>query len=97
MTLTFDSRLIRPLGWGLALALLLAPAVAMQFSDEVRWGPGDFVIFAMLLGLVGLAVELIVARIRSGSTRALAIIAALLGFLYIWAELAVGIFTNLGS
>ena len=29
--------------------LLLVPAIAMQFTSEVAWGPGDFVVAAVLL------------------------------------------------
>ena len=42
--------LIRILGWGGVLALLALPAVAMRFTDEVRWTPSDFV-FAAVVGV----------------------------------------------
>ena len=32
-----------------ALGLLAIPLVAMQFTDEVEWGIGDFALFAALL------------------------------------------------
>ena len=34
--------LVRLSGSSLAAALLLLPAIAMQFSSEMIWGPGDF-------------------------------------------------------
>jgi hypothetical protein len=79
----------RSLGWSLAALLLLAPAVAMHFTNEVNWGPGDFAAAALLLGGAGLGLEFAVrlpARIR------LLAVAAIVGAsLLIWVELAVGI------
>jgi hypothetical protein len=49
-------------GWGFALALLLMPAIAMQISREWNWGPGDFLVAALLIGGVGLGVEWAVRR-----------------------------------
>ena len=36
--------------------LMLTPAVAMQFTDEVNWTVGDFIFAALMFGSVGLAV-----------------------------------------
>lgn len=45
----------------LAVALALAlPAVAMLFTDEVRWGAGDFALAGSLLAIIGATVELVV-------------------------------------
>ena len=35
--------------WGTAAFLLLLPAVAMQFTSEVDWGPGDFMVMGVML------------------------------------------------
>jgi hypothetical protein len=78
--------------WGGALVLLLMPALAMQFSDEVRWGPGDFAVFGVLLALACLALELI-PRVTVGTRRRWLLRGAVvLAFLLVWAELAVGLF-----
>lgn len=46
---------------GLVTAVvLLAPLVAMQFTEEVNWTPFDFVFVAVLFGGTGLLLELIV-------------------------------------
>ena len=80
----------RVAGWGLAAALLLTPLVAMQFTDEVRWGPVDFAVAALLIGGLGLAFELAVRRSGSLTYRLGAVLAALNAFLLVWINLAVG-------
>lgn len=82
----------RSILWGTITVLLLTPAIAMQFTSEVAWGPGDFIVAAGLLGLTGIGLEL-AARVPGSSFRRLAIAGAILGLLLIvWIELAVGIF-----
>ncbi len=48
------------------ILLLLIPLLAMQFTDEVRWGLFDFIFMGILLFGSGLAYEFIVTR--QGST-----------------------------
>jgi ABC-type Mn2+/Zn2+ transport system permease subunit len=74
------------------LALLLIPAAGMQMSDEVNWGPGDFLIMGVMLAGLGLAMGLFLAYIRNRTIRSLAIFGAILLFLLVWIELSVGIF-----
>ena len=77
--------------WGALLALLLLPAVAMQLTDEVDWTAGDFLFAAILLGALGLGLEL---ALRRGLllTRRLAIVAfAGAAFFTLWSNAAVGI------
>ena len=42
---------------GVALVLSL-PLVAMQFTDEVVWTLGDFIVVGVLLTVIGVAIEL---------------------------------------
>ena len=77
-------------GWGLALALLLAPLVAMQFTAEVDWAAPDFAVAALLIGGVGLGLELAVRKTRSAPFRAATMLAVLTALLLIWVNLAVG-------
>ena len=81
----------RIIGWGLALALLLAPLLAMQISSEMNWGLGDFLAAATLILGTGLAVELAVRLARRAWLREMLSLAAFLAFAAIWAELAVGL------
>lgn len=77
-------------GWSLAASLLLLPAVAMQFTQEVNWTAGDFIFAALLIGFVGISYELTV-RVTSNWAHRGAVIAALAAtFLTIWANGAVG-------
>jgi hypothetical protein len=72
-------------------ALLLVPAVAMQFTDEVNWGPGDFAAATALLFAAG-AGCVIVARLPRPRAQRIAIgLAIVAGAALVWAELAVGL------
>lgn len=77
--------------------ILLIPLVAMQFTDEVNWELADFVIIGTLLMGTGLTYELMASKMKNAKHRIVLAIVLLAALLYIWAELAVGIFTNLGS
>lgn len=81
----------RSILWGSAALVLLLPMIAMGFTREVDWSAGDFVVFGTMLAGLCVAIELSVRLLRSRSAAALAIAAAVLVFLLIWAELAVGI------
>jgi uncharacterized membrane protein YgdD (TMEM256/DUF423 family) len=73
------------------LAILLVPAVAMRFTNEVNWGPGDFLVGGALLAGTGLAYVLAKPRIAGRPGRLLLGGLLALGLLLVWAELAVGI------
>jgi hypothetical protein len=80
-----------------ATALILSiPLVAMQFTGEVDWGSEDFIVMGILLFGMG-SMFVLVARVIPKKYRLLSAIGFLFATLYIWAELAVGIFTNIGS
>ena len=81
--------------WGFAAALWLAPLVAMQFNDDIVWSPFDFMILGILLISISSLFVLTVRRTRN--YRVVTAVAFVLLLVYVWAELAVGIFTNLGS
>jgi hypothetical protein len=83
--------MIRKAGWSLAAGLLLLPAIAMQFTAEMNWGPGDFLAAALLLGTTGVILE-IVAVLPRRQWRTMGMLGGLAMLLLVWAELAVGIF-----
>ena len=78
---------------GLAtLLLLLVPLVAMQFTREVSWGPGDFLAAGVLLFGAGAAAVLALRHFERSGQRWLAVAAIAFGLALLWAELAVGLF-----
>ena len=75
------------------IAFLLAiPLVAMQFTDEVRWGAGDFLAAALLMSTTAMAYALATRILRSARHRVAVAVALLTVFATVWAELAVGLF-----
>lgn len=77
--------------WSTAAFILLLPLVAMQFTKEVNWGPGDFTIIGAMLGIACGTYEL-AARIAVNSAYRLGVgVAVVASFLLIWINLAVGI------
>jgi anti-sigma-K factor RskA len=79
-------------GWGAVAAILLAPAVAMQFSSEVAWTASDFLFAGVLLTGAGALIELAVWKAKSMTLRIALILAVLAAVALIWADGAVGIF-----
>lgn len=72
--------------------ILLIPFIGTQLSDEVTWTLPDFVVMGALLFGGGLALVFSARKIRRH--RAVVSGAIVAAFLWVWAELAVGIFTN---
>jgi len=74
------------------MLVLLIPAIAMQFSEEVKWSLKDFLVAGILLLIAGLSCEWILQRIKKKRDRILLCAGVFFLFLLVWAELAVGIF-----
>jgi hypothetical protein len=83
----------RLIGIMISVALiLLIPLIAMQFTNEVDWTRSDFVIAGGLLLGVGLLIDLALRKLSTSKYKVPIIIAIVISFLLVWAELAVGIF-----
>ena len=80
----------RPMIWGGAAALLLLPAIAMQFTSEVNWTGSDFVVMGVMLATVCGLYELGVWLSGNTTYRAAFGIAVFTAFLTVWVNLAVG-------
>lgn len=78
--------------FGFTLCFLTIPGVGMLLSDEINWGPEDFLVAGSLI--FGLGVLLALARqyIINRRTRITIIALGVLVFLLLWIELAVGVF-----
>lgn len=76
--------------------LLLVPLIAMQLSPSVDWDALDFLAMGALLFGTGSTFVLVARRVPRRYWAALAATCTV-ALLYVWAELAVGVFTDLGS
>ncbi len=77
--------------------ILLIPLIAMQFSDGVVWTSLDFATMGALLFGTGSMFVLAARKMHNKMYRVAIGIAFVVAFLWFWAELAVGIFTNWGN
>ncbi|WP_317043454.1 permease prefix domain 2-containing transporter [Nonlabens spongiae] len=75
-----------------AVALLLIPLVAMNFSNEVNWSAFDFIVGGALLIGTGLVLEFILRKIKTLKYRIIIGLILFFVLFLIWAELAVGVF-----
>ena len=83
---------LRILGWSAVALIMLAPAVAMQFTDEVNWTASDFVFAGVMLIGGAIVIEAVAWKVRNPVVRigfALFIVAIVA---LVWIEGAVGIF-----
>lgn len=74
------------------LSILLAPLIGMQITDDIQWSLFDFVVMGLLLLGLGFGIQWIRAKKLKNQTKRNYIFLLILGFLILWAELAVGIF-----
>lgn len=74
------------------LVLLAIPFAAMQFSSEVNWSLFDFLVAGGLLLALGFSIDFVTRKAKSFNNKIIAIVAIVILFLLVWAELAVGVF-----
>jgi len=72
--------------------LVLIPLIAMQLTDEVNWSFFDFIIMGVMLSITGLAIGIIIKKIKYSKYRNIFFTMIIMIFLLIWAELGVGLF-----
>lgn len=77
---------------GIASLLLALPLIAMQFSDEVDWSGGDFLMAGGMLYGSGLLIEMILRKLRATTWRIVLSFGVVLVLLILWIEMAVGVF-----
>lgn len=89
-----DDRLtstLRRIGWTIVAALLITPAIAMQFTEHVQWTASDFVFAGIILIGAGGIAELAARASGLWSYRIGAGLAVLASVLLLWINGAVGI------
>lgn len=67
----------------------------VPFLGKWPWSPSDFIVMGTMIFITGLMLNL--TSKKMGKYKVTAIIVIILMFLWLWAELAVGVFTNWGS
>lgn len=73
------------------ISILLIPFIAMQFTDEVNWEAGDFLLAFILLSTMGFSVYFAL-NLMNIKLKWLTITLIVFLFILVWIELAVGIF-----
>ena len=96
MNVSASSRAANVRRWRLALwaflgGLILLPAIAMLFTDEVRWTGADFIAAAAIFAVFGCAIELIVRFVDQSVLRMALVCGVIIAALAIWVDGAVGI------
>lgn len=89
------------------LLLLSIPFLFMKFhvslpdpgdmSSEITWDVADFAVMGVLIFSVGSLFVLVARKFRETSQRIVIAVVLMVVLLWLWAELAVGVFTNWGS
>lgn len=84
-------------GWSAAACVLLLPALAIQWTEAVAWGPEDFLVAGALIGGAGPALEWAVRTRYGPSYRSAMAVALAAGLALIWGNLAVGFIGDEGN
>ncbi len=85
----------RRFGWmsvALVAALAAFPVIGSLVSAEFNWDAADFALWAVMLAVLAGALMLVPRLVRTSAGLSLGLLAVVLAFLLVWAELAVGIF-----
>lgn len=76
------------------LLLLVIPLILNLFPTEFQWSLFDFLVMASVLIFVGCTIEIIRYNFKNKRTSLALILLILLFFVFLWAELAVGIINS---
>ncbi len=79
------------------LGLLLIPLTVMNYTNQVNWALGDFIVMGVMLMVVGGTYVLISSLSPNGAFKAGIATTCLAVFLLIWISLAVGIIGDLSN
>ena len=76
------------------LLFLLIPLIGTLVSEEIQWSFFDFFIMGILILLLSFSIQQVLMKTKNTNYLILKIGAIFLVFLYVWIELAVGIFNT---
>lgn len=79
------------------IALLIIGILLLPYVLNAPWTLFDYVVAGILLCTTAVVFEIVTSRITTQKKKIIAGVSVILIAIYIWAELAVGIFTTLGS
>ena len=74
------------------MILLVFPLIGNLVSTAVNWSWFDFMVMGSLLLGLGLSTSFVLKKFKQSPNRLSYILAVIIVFLLIWAELAVGVF-----
>lgn len=74
------------------VVILTVPLLGNRFVEGWNWDMPDFVVAAILIFGTGLLFQLIFNKVSHRTYRIMLVVFTALIFIYVWAELAVGIF-----
>ncbi|MDC8831184.1 hypothetical protein [Alteromonas gilva] len=78
------------------MALLTIPLLGNQLSNDVNWSLLDFTVMGSLVFVFG-SIVAIGVKLTPGRLKLPFAVIICMAFVYLWVELAVGVFFNLGS
>lgn len=68
-----------------------------MINNGWNWDLTDYIVAGFLIATITMIASMVIKKVPNPRKRLLVIGLIMLGCIYVWAELAVGIFTNLGS
>lgn len=77
------------------IALITAITLSIPFIFRWSWSTGDFIMAGALIFVTGFLIDLSLRKV--GKHRMWVVAGIIFLFLWLWVELAVGLFTNWGS
>lgn len=81
----------------LVTILIVGGLLLIPYLFAMPWTLSDYLVAALLLLSTGLALEAVMSRVSDRKRKIILLSGLIILLIYIWTELAVGIFTTLGS
>lgn len=79
------------------LTIAVAAALLVPYLLGAPWTLFDYIVAGILIGIVGIISNITTRKVADQKKKIMVWLGIIAVGLYVWAELAVGVFTNLGS